>query len=157
MPLDVCFNPEQLWLPVWMSLDSATYRAGIRALLTGGAVFGTVLLLVRRDPATIVAACGFVAYTFVHAIFPFQWLRFGYPWAPLLLMFCGTGAVRLGRWLHADTGRRAVGTIVLAVLGFLGLVLLYGEFSPFAGNRVTVGTGLQRRWFYLRCRCLCCS
>ena len=130
--LDVCFKPERLVTPVWLGIagvDLTPLIAAVRLLLTVAAIGGTVWLVVRRDASAIVAAVGAVGYIVVHARFPYQFPRFGYPLAPLLLLAAGAGLAAAWRWLGANAALKPLRTLVIVVVAVLVIALFYGELG----------------------------
>ncbi len=127
--LDAAFNPPRLRLPLWFALDEAHLRAVCRGLLALGALGGLAALLRRREHSATVAVVAAAAYLAVHAIFPFRFLRFGYPPAAVLLPAAAAGLA--GGWhaLGRRPATRAVrnGAGVLLTLG--GLLVALGEYD----------------------------
>jgi len=130
--LDVVFSPARLFVPVWTAVDPDALRSGLRVFLALAAVAGTLRLLIRRDAAAVVAAVGALGYLFVHAVFPYRFMRFGYPLAPLLLLTAGSGLAVGWRWLGANQSLRALRWLLVAVIVVLGLPLALGELGSLA-------------------------
>lgn len=70
-------------------------RVGLVRALQGLALVGVVVLLRRGDPTAIAGSVAFVGYIGVHALFPFHFVRFGLPLAPLVLLAAAAGAAAL--------------------------------------------------------------
>jgi len=130
--LDVVFSPARLFVPVWTAVDPDALRSGVRLFLALAAVAGTLRLLLRRDAAAVVAAVGALGYLFVHAVFPYQFLRFGYPLAPLLLGAAGGGLAAGWRWLGTNQSLRPLRGLLIAVVVALGVPLAFGELGSLA-------------------------
>lgn len=94
------------------------------ALLVCGAIFGIVRAVQRKDAAAIPAAVTLVGYVTVHALFGFQFDRFGLPAGILLLLiacygmndFCGL----IAHHLRSRGTRRAI--VVFTAIVSLALV-----------------------------------
>lgn len=132
--LDVCFSPERLIMPVWVAIDPTALRMGLRLLLTAAALAGATWLLVRRDGPAIVAAAGALGYVLVHAVFPYQFPRFGYPLAPLLLLAAGAGLAAGWHWLGTHPTLRPLRALVVAAIVVFGAPLLFGELASLSAT-----------------------
>jgi hypothetical protein len=131
--LDVALSPDLLQKPLWLTDMPWTVGGVLRAALLAFAAAGVVILARRRDAALLLAAFAAAGYWLVHAIFPFQWERFGYPFAPLLLLLTGTGVAGFVGWLAGAGDSRGVGEVTrralraLAVVAALLLALVAGS------------------------------
>lgn len=103
--LDACFAPSRVSLPAWIDLDESWIRFSVRSGLAVFACIGIWSLARMRDRSSHAALGGAIGYVLIHAVFPFQWDRFGYPMAPLLLASAGAGAVRLRQLCASDDNR----------------------------------------------------
>lgn len=123
--LRCAFGPETLSLPVWGAEWEPWLRGAIWYGLALGALLGLAGLLWRRDAGVLVAGGFLVGYVLVHAFFPFQFFRFGYPPVPLVLLAAGVGGHIFARTV-SDTVRSRGVRGLLAILAALPLLLLAG-------------------------------
>lgn len=100
----------------------------VRASLAMLAALGAASVMLRRLPGAA-AMLGFAAvYVVIHAAFPFQLERFGYPLAPVVLLLAAIGALRLGDALVPLTRAAPWVVGVLAGLGAVACVsVIVGE------------------------------
>jgi hypothetical protein len=105
------------------------------------AIAGLVRSLIRRDAGAAVATAAWLGYTLVHAVFPFQFPRFGYPLVPLLLVFGGVGLQMV--WVGATrvTGRWSASYAWAVTALVLAAWLAYGELGSLP---LAIGTPAQR-------------
>jgi hypothetical protein len=127
--LDVIFDPQRLILPVWISMDEAPLRSIARATLFALGLLGAAIVVRRRAPGAVTAVGLVAGYILVHAVFPFQWPRFGYPPAPIGLLWIGAGLVTVWNWAAAGPVGPSLRVLASVVLGVFGLILLAGEWS----------------------------
>jgi len=116
---------------------------------TGLAVIGFVVQLRAREPATVTAAIMLASYVIVHTVFPWQFDRFGYPPAPLLILGAGVGLRVVVRWFRLSGARRSVLKPLLWFGGFLSVMVLvakaealsfaFGGHERFAGRAALLG------------------
>lgn len=122
------FDPQRLRLPVVAAPLDPLLRTGLAWTFAACAALGAGRLLVRRDATSIAAVTLLGGFTVVHALFPFDFVRFGYPAAALLLLWAAVGAdaaLRCGAaWLPSRWLRGTLGVLLVCLL----LPVIWGEW-----------------------------
>lgn len=95
------------------------------SLVAGLSLIGVANGVKRNDGAVLCAACAWVGYVLVHASFPFQIDRFGYPPAILLLLLTGHGVGALrdvtSDWITTQFVRNTLLMVCILFCGGLAL------------------------------------
>lgn len=138
---EALFAPDRLRLTPPLDAAEPWIRAGLPLAAGLLALLGLLRLLAQRDAAAFVAAAAWLGYTLVHAVFPFRFPRFGYPVAPLLVVFAGVGINVLGTAATRLAGRWRSSYIpaLLALLAAAWVAL--GELDSLPA---AIGTPAQR-------------
>lgn len=134
------FDPRLVRWPVWLAeldpaLNAALYYVPL-LLVPVGVVAG----LRAREAGTVTAVAALLGYGAVHAVFPVQVDRFGYPPAPLVVLLAGVGLRVVAGWLRRLKPPEAALTIATGVAGVLVLSALGNE----AQTLVTASAGAGR-------------
>lgn len=125
------FDAERLRLPAVLQDSEPLFRYGIHGVLVVLVLVGVGVGLRAHRPAVLCGATTFAGYALVHAVFPFQFDRFGYPLAPLYLSVAGLGLGAVAPHLRVPrTLQRASHVLLLAVAGVLVFVL-WSELEGF--------------------------
>lgn len=132
------FDLRSLWWPFITVLDLDALRLpgilfDLDEHIRTAAMCGLVLAVIagvlsrcrRRDPAVHTVLAAFLCYVAVHAVFPFQFQRFGFPMAPLVILLAAEGV--------RSRGESAVWTALLVYAGYAAVrANLPFEIEPFA-------------------------
>jgi hypothetical protein len=135
------FGAESLSVPVWTAEWEPGMREGVRYAIISAALFGSGVLLWRRERGALAAVGLFVGYVLVHAVFPFRFFRFGYPPAPLVILAAAAGTHVVATHVSAHVRSRPVRGLLLAVVAVPLVVLVCGEAS-----RLRALLALPRQW-----------
>lgn len=127
--IDACLNPERLVVPVWAALDESWLRWAARLVLGVAVMAGAIVVVRKRDAAAWPALLFIAGYCVVHAAFPFRWPRFGYPPAPIALLWAGAGIAAGWAWLSSRPAWRPVRWLVAGFAAVIAAVLVIGEAS----------------------------
>lgn len=92
-------------------------------MIGGLSLIGVARGIKRNDGAVIGAVCAWMGYVLVHAMFPFQIDRFGYPPAVLLLLLSAFGVGSLREYASAQITSPVIRNALLAA-GAGGCILL---------------------------------
>lgn len=149
------FDLRSLWWPFMTVLDLDALRLPgtlfeldrhIRTAAMCGLVLAAIAGVFSRcrrcDPAVFAALAAFLCYVALHVVFPFQFQRFGFPMAPLVIILAAEG-IRVVVTLLNPTNRisSATRTVALILLGSIAAFALIGEANGYA-----VRTGLRNPW-----------
>lgn len=103
---DVSGDSHRLLLPDTLIFLDNPVRFSLYTLVVAATLIGAIRTCVSRDPAAITSLITLAAYFAVHAVFPFQFLRFGYPPAALLILFAAIGVAAVFQTAVRTLGRR---------------------------------------------------
>ena len=116
---------SSLRLPVWASDLLPLLRGFVEFGLPALCAVGLISTLFRGDRAAIVALVAGAGYVVVHGMFPFHIERFGYPLAPLALLFTAAGTATIAGALRSNPSRTWFPpmrtTICLIIIALAGL------------------------------------
>ena len=132
---------DKLALPLVIAEWSEPLATAVKWTVLVAAVLGIGVLLVRRAAGGLVLLVGLCGYLAVHAVFPFQFFRFGYPPAALVLLLVGVGMHAAYLWLAPRLRTRAVRVLIAAILVVPILAVLLAE-----SGRVRDILALPRHW-----------
>jgi hypothetical protein len=139
--LQCVFGPQALAVPVWAAEWEPWLRGGVGCGIIAAALLGTGALLRRRDCGALAAVPLSVGYVLVHAVFPFRFLRFGYPLALLVILLAGVGVSFVAFRLSPEIRSRFVRGVLLLVVAVPLLFLVESEAS-----RLHSLLALPRQW-----------
>lgn len=136
--VDACFSPQRIALPAWVDMDQTWMRRAARGFLALSGLIGASVLLLRREPAAITGAVAYFAYLVAHAAFPFQFERFGYPLAPLLLASAAAGLSASWSVASRSAWERAVRAGFVTFAALAAAALIWGELAAWRAARASV-------------------
>ena len=141
-PLRAVFDVDPLRLPALLLSFGGIVRSGLAWALLVAAVVGLAVTLRRKGAAAVTGAVAYFCYVLVHAIFPFQMERFGYPLAPLVILAAGAGIHAVAARIAARSSvSRPVWLLVAGVVGVFVVGALVGEANVFRAL-----TGVRNPW-----------
>jgi len=134
--------PDQhLATPVWIAEYGSFMHDGVSLGMILAAMLGAGVLFFRREPAALIGGGFLAGYWAVHAVFPFQFARFGYPAAPLLLCAAGMGFEFVRLHVSKRFPSRSLHILIFGVVIAATGVFLCAEI-----DRVRMLLALPRQW-----------
>lgn len=133
--LDSVLPPALLEPPGWLGVPRGLAAGTLRAAAILLIALGLVARLRARDAAAITGLVTLAGYVIVHALYAYQVERYGYPPAPLVLVWAAAGVRELGRWAGArlPAGARHWLLLALALLVLAGLVAAAAPLAAAVG------------------------
>jgi hypothetical protein len=120
-----------LQLPYLLQGLTPLLRYGVQAVLLAAVAVGLVAGFLRQRGVLLVTLAIYAGYTLVHALFPFQFDRFGYPLSSLYLFVAAIGVNAVSeRCAGATKGRPWVEVLAVAATLLLALAVI-GEVKGF--------------------------
>lgn len=130
---ETAFPADLLCVPAWWFLADCNLRFVMLVVPVVLAIGGVCWRWRAGDMSVLVGLAFFAGYVVVHAVFPFELTRFGYPPAPVLLLWALAGAAWIARWgIWRRVSRGVAAWLILALLGMLFALALVDEAQAFA-------------------------
>lgn len=130
---DSHIDPQHLSSPYFPQSFGDAALSAMTWTVASLAVVGLIRKTRERDGGAIAGAIALAGYLLVHAVFPFQFHRFGYPPAALLLLFACAGCVWIAGLLRGRVQSPAVRCILVSIAILLISLVLAGEAYSYAG------------------------
>ncbi|MBP7746786.1 MAG: hypothetical protein KA383_11715 [Phycisphaerae bacterium] len=135
-----CFEFATLRLPDWLASMENPARFALLVVPVLAAVCGAVVRIRARDRVAVTAMFALAGYLIVHALYAYRMDRYGYPMAPLLILFASAGLSIVVVRLKRRGLPPRVGQWLLIVLGIALASALLTEAQAFA----TAAGGAER-------------
>ena len=132
-----CVIPfDRLRAPVWAAELAPSLFLSLRLAVLGCLLIGAADCLRRRKPAALVAGALAAGYWAAHAVFPFDFDRFGYPLAPLFLLGAQRGfrlvAAGFRFVVRSRSARLALAAVASALLVVVGMAEIESAWLAFS-------------------------
>lgn len=127
-----CFEFATLRLPDWLAGTENLARVALLVVPVFAALCGAITRVSARDRGAVAAVFALAGYVVVHAFYAYRMDRYGYPMAPVLILFAGAGLSAAVAWLRQRGLPPRIGQWLLILMGIALASALLGEAQAFA-------------------------
>lgn len=138
------FEPHPPQLPVWLAEAQPLLKTALFDFPLLLAAIGAAVALWTRWPAAIALLCALAGYWLVHAVFPVQVDRFGYPPAGSVVLLTGVGLREAALRLSRRRIPPAAVTASLLVIGAVSMAVLVNESQAWVTSHAGDGRFAER-------------